>query len=380
MEIHKVALIHNIIAPYRIPFFVGLTKHPHIDLFVYYCSETEKMREWNIPKSEEYNYEILSGKTLNFLNLVIHINPSVINRLIKGNYDVVIINGTPSFTTYFAYFTCRLLKIPIVWWTEGIESSQSILGKIISPFVKHILKNVNSVVVPGTLARDFQIKLGVDFDKIFIAPNIVDNDRYFIECSKYKPRKRELKSDLNLQGYKIILFVGRLVEEKGLFYLIEAYGKLKKNNHDICLIIIGSGILKSKLSQFCIQENIKDVIFTGWLSDEKIMYYSVADLFVLPTLRDVWGLVINEAMACELPVISTNVAGASIDMIKPGKNGYIIDAANVDQLVWAIHHTLFECNLSNMGKESLKILEEGFSVDNMVKGFVSAIEYSLNNN
>jgi glycosyltransferase involved in cell wall biosynthesis len=344
---YKVVLIHNIISPYRVPLFEGLSNHPSIDLTVYFCAKTHKHRKWDVLESEDYKYEILSGTTLEFSGITYHINPSIVSRLINGKYDAVILSGNPDFTTHIAFLTCKLLKIPFIWWSEGIETSQSTLGKLISPFTKYIIRSSASVVVPGILAKKFHMKLGAASEKIFFAPNIVDNDLFIKKSSTFKQNIVSIKQELNLPNKKIILYVGRLIEAKGLLYLLESYKKLKLEYNDICLVFVGNGSFKDKLENLCVEENINDVIFTGWLSDERIKYYSIADIFVFPTLRDVWGLVINEAMCCGLPVVSTKAAGSSIDMIKPGENGFIVDAEDVNHLYFAMKEITSNKELAN---------------------------------
>jgi len=379
MKKYKVAIVHNIISPYRIPLFERLSEHPSIDLFVYFCARTHKNRKWNIFKSDKYNYEILSGVTVDFVGVIYHINPVIISKLMKEKYDAIIIGGSTYFTTQAAFITSKLLKTPIILWSEGIEGAQSFLGKAISPLTKYIVRNVDAIVVPGTMSHDFHIKQGAVQGKIFIAPNIVDNRMFIQKSSKFKEEKGRFKRELNIQNEKIILFVGQLIKRKGVEYLIRAYKRLKEEYADVCLVIIGDGVLKNELEEICIKEEIKDVHFTGWISEEqKIIYYTIAELFVLPTLKDLCPLVINEAMCCGLPVISTKAAGCAVDMIMPEENGFIVDEANIDQLYSAMKKILLNEELATkMGEKSLKIIERKYNIDQAVKGSVSAIEYAI---
>ena len=380
MKKYKVVIIHNIISPYRIPLFEGLAKHSLIDLHVYFCSKTHNVRQWDIIDSSEYNHEILSGATLQFLGITYHFNPSVISKLLHGKYDVVIIGGCADFTMQAAFFTSKLLKIPVILWSEGIERAQSFLGKVINPLTKHIVKNVDAMIVPGTMSCDFHVKMGAIPDKIFIAPNIVDNKIFIEKSLKIKSDKEKFKQNFNIANEKIILFIGQLIGRKGVEYLIDAYKILKDEYDGICLVIIGDGDLKNQLEESCANKQIKDVHFTGWVSEEeKIAYYSIADLFVLPTQKDVWGLVINEAMCCGLPVISTNAAGCAVDMIIPGENGLIVDVDDADQLYSAMKEIILNDELARkMGERSSEIIENEFTLNKMVEGFTSAIEYSVN--
>jgi len=376
MKRYKVALIHNIISPYRVPFFEKLANHPFIDLSVYFCAKTHKHRMWDIQQSNKYKYKILSGVTLEFAGIQYHINPSIILKLIGGDYDIIIINGAMNFTMQISFIISRLLKIPIILWSEGIESSQSLVRKIIDPIIKYVIRKVDAIVVPGTKSRDFHITQGANPRKIFIAPNIIDNEFFIKQSAKFRKDRKKIKKNLAIQNKKIILYVGQLIKRKGVKYLIDAYEKLKKDKKDICLIIVGDGPEKNELEQR--SKRTEDIYFMGWVSEEeKIKYYSISDLFILPTLQDVWGLVINEAMCLGLPVISTYTAGASFDLIMQGKNGFVVEEANTEQLHLAMKKILSDEKLAKrMGKKSLEIIKNKFTIDNMVEGFVKAIEYA----
>lgn len=375
---YNVLIIHNIVSPYRIPFFEALSNHPLVNLHVCYCAKKHKNRQWKIIDSEQYNYSFLSGITIEIYDITYHINPSIIIKLFRCNFDVVIIGGNTDFTTQIAFFVSKLLNIPIILWSEGIKSAQSNLGKFISPLTRLIIKHSDAIVVPGTLSRDFHIEQGAIPEKIFIAPNIVNNDLFIKQSLEFKKDKLNVKKALNFNDKNIIIiFVGQLIERKGIKYLIQAYQILCKEFPNIALIVVGDGPLKESLSNKCDREKVPNIYFTGWISEtEKILYYSIADVFVFPTLEDVWGLVVNEAMACSLPVISTNAAGCTFDMISIGENGFIVDAKDPHQLYSEIKKILSdEVCLKSMRSKSLNKIQTVFNVDNMVAGFISAIKY-----
>jgi glycosyltransferase involved in cell wall biosynthesis len=380
MKKYKVALIHNIISPYRVPLFEGLSEHPFIDLFVYFCAKTHKERQWSIPQSNKYNYEILSGVTLEFLGIIYHINPSIILKLIKEKYDVIIIGGGTDFTTQAAFITSHLLKTPMILWSEGTSGTQSLLGKIISPITRYITRHATACIAASTSAKDFFIANGACPEKVFIPPNTVDTEFLKKESLEYSMRKNELKRKLGVKNDKIILYVGQLIRRKGIGYLLFGYKKLKEEYADVGLAVVGSGPLKEELMKICQTENIKDVYFFGFVQQKELpMYYSLADLFVLPSLRETFGLVINEAMACGLPVITTKAVGAR-DLIIQRESGFIVDEANADQLYLAMREITSNEELSSkMGEKSLEIVEREYNIEQAVKGFVSAIEYACMN-
>ena len=106
-------------------------------------------------------------------------------------------------------------------------------------------------------------------ERVFIAPSIVDNEFYIEQYNRLHPKKNQLKKDREIRHNKVILYVGQLIERKGIQYLISAYELLKRDYNDACLVIVGDGPLKDELQEVCIEQNIDDVIFTGWVSEKK---------------------------------------------------------------------------------------------------------------
>lgn len=377
MKKYKVAIIHNIISPYRVPFFIKLSKHPSIDLFVYFCAKKHKERKWDVFESDRYNYEILSGVTLNFAGNSYHVNPSIASKLIREKYDAVIIGGYSNFTTQMAFVISKLLKTPVILWSESTQNEPNMLRTLSKPLTGFITRHATAYIAASTSAKDFFIANGASAEKIFVPPNTVNTDFFTKESLKYKIKKNELKRELGIINSKVILYIGQLIKRKGIEFLLFAYKKLKEEYDDVGLAVVGSGPLKKELLDLCQRENIKDVYFIGFIQQKQLpLYYSIADLFILPSLVETFGLVINEAMACGLPVITTKVAGAK-DLINPGENGFIVDEANVDQLYLAIKEIILNDKVMiKMGETSLEIIERIYNLDHAVRGFASAIKYA----
>lgn len=386
---YKVAWIQNIIAPYTVPFFERLSQHPSIDLSAYFCTKTHKERKdaWGILKSDKFNYTVLPGITVDSWGIIYHVNPAVIPKLIKGKYDVIVIGDCTNFTTQAAFITSKLLKTPVILhseaiksaqWFEGIKNIQWLLVKLVNPLRKYIIMKVDAVVVPWTVCRGFHLEQGAEAEKVFIAPGAIGNEMFTQQSSRLRKEKEKLKQQLDINNKKVILYVGRLIRRKGVRYLIEAYDELKRDYDDVCLMLVGDGPLRIELEESCVKHHIKDVHFLGNKDYEELpKYYSMADIFVLPTLEDIGGLVVSGAMACGLPVITTKAAGCAVDLIIPGENGFIVDEANAGQLCSAIKRIILDEALARkMGDKSLEMVNSRYNLDENVNGVVSAIEYA----
>jgi glycosyltransferase involved in cell wall biosynthesis len=376
----KLAIVRNAMAPYVHPLFEMLSHH--LDLIVYYYSGESSGIKWDLwPRNYDYRYKTLPGISLKTSIGDQNLNLSIITELILNKPHVLILEDYTSPTTWFALAIAKLLKIPLIYWTEGVKEHKSVLGAITRPLRILFVKKSNAVVVPGRLSKNHVISLGANAEKVFIAPNAIDNELFIKLSRRYQLRKEELKGQLELKGKVVILYVGRLVEEKGVRSLLEAYGKLKSEINGITLVIVGYGKLYNALQKLCRTKKIDDVIFTGAVVDYKqvIRYYSMADVFVLPTLGDVWGFVINEAMACGLPIISTKACQAAMEMVQPNRNGLIVNEAEEEELYEALRNLVSSDELWSMGKKSLEIVRTNFDPNLMKEGFINAISYVLSN-
>ncbi|RXG33523.1 glycosyltransferase family 4 protein [Methanohalophilus sp. WG1-DM] len=374
MKITKVALIHNIISPYRIPLFAEIATDPSIDLFVYFTSKSEKNREWDVNIDESFNYKVLSGTAPNISKEAFyHINPSIIKELMFGKYDVIISAGYSSFSNQIAFFIAKLLNVPFILWSGSTKNEPSRLRRLSLPLIKFIIKHSDSFIAYGTNAKEYLMQLGAPENKIFISYNTVDTS-FFARESELVKNNKDLKKVYGYNHEYLILYSGQLIERKGLRYLLEAHKNLIKK-HDVGLLIVGNGDQISELMQLCKNNNINKVYFVGFVQKQNLpKYYALADIFVLPSVEEVWGLVINEAMACSLPIVTTKRVGAAIDLVEDGINGFVVNEKNAVELEDALNKILSDQSLKDeMSNKSKEIIFNHFTIKHSSKGFLDAI-------
>jgi len=169
------------------------------------------------------------------------------------------------------------------------------------------------------------------------APNAVDNSLFAAQAENIRADATEFREKLKLPS-RFILFVGRLVPEKGIFDLLEAYAKLESGlRSEVGLVFAGDGVSRGELAQRAKRISPGTVCFPGFAQREDLAgLYALAETLVLPTHSDPWGLVVNEAMACGLPIIVSSVAGCSADLVEDGWNGYVVAPRDSEKLSVAI--------------------------------------------
>jgi glycosyltransferase involved in cell wall biosynthesis len=233
------------------------------------------------------------------------------------------------------------------------------------------------MLVPGTKHREYMVSRGVSPSRVFIMPNA---SSIIIKKEDYE-EKENLRKRFNIGTRRVILFVGRLIKQKGVDYLINAFAELKKERDDIALLIVGEGEYRGNLELLSRNLNMENSIcFTGFVENVNLPpYYLLGDVCVMPSITygqaDAWGFVINEAMYAQKPVIATDAVGAAFDMIRDGVNGFIVPERDSQALYGAMKTILSDSELAKkMGEESKRILEQGFTYERMIEGFNRAVE------
>jgi glycosyltransferase involved in cell wall biosynthesis len=310
--------------------------------------------------------------------------PGLIPRLVFGDHDVVV----GSLFDFVSFFVTKIRRKPFILWSETWHFSEreSVAFRLVSPFFRFVIRHSDAVLVPSQMHKAETISLGARATKTFIMPNV---SSMYVISSDYG-KAEELRSRFALKGKRIILYVGRLDEQKGVQYLIAAFAKLAAERNEISLVCVGDGPFKTELELLCERLDVVDrVRFVGWIDVEIarnkniVPYYLLCDVCVVPSIflrgrPDACPLVVNEAMACGKAVVATTAVGAAYAMIKNGINGFVVPEKDSAALCNAIKAVLADpATAKAMGEASKKVVEAGFTYSHMVSGFQSAIS-SLN--
>lgn len=171
---------------------------------------------------------------------------------------------------------------------------------------------------------------------------------------------------------RIVLYVGRLEASKGLQELLSAFAHAVAEDNNLCLAIAGDGSFRARVEAIAAKPDCR-VSYLGRLSgDDVLRAYLAADLLVLPSLFEPWGLVINEAMACGLPVIVSDRVGCADDLVRPGETGLIVGAGREIDLASAIRQLARdEPGRRHMGQAAERLISN-WTLDNEARNIVSA--------
>jgi glycosyltransferase involved in cell wall biosynthesis len=335
----RLTIITEIIAPYRIPVFNALAEHPEIDLHVIFLAETDStQRQWLVYKDEiRFSYEVLPSwrRRLRKQNLLV--NWGVTAALRQAAPDVIVCGGYNYVASWRSLSWARDAGVPFLLWVESTAKDQRRNSSRIEALKKRFMQECSGFIVPGKASFEYVRKFGISAQKISVAPNAVDTQFFTRHAEKARRDAAAHCKALDAPS-RFFLFAGRLVPEKGIFDLLDAYAMLPPElRREIALVLVGDGPVRAELARRAAGIVAGLVKLAGFAQREQLAsYYALAETFVFPTHTDPWGLVVNEAAACGLPIIASDAAGCVPDLVEDRWNGRVVPAHDVAQLAIAM--------------------------------------------
>ncbi|MGX7689275.1 glycosyltransferase family 4 protein [Flectobacillus roseus] len=383
----RVLILHNILwAHYKSLVFEALHELSQqtldFELLVVQTARTERSRVnlGSINSTDvRYPYKLIGEGVLEDVSLTERIRGMLV-AIKEFKPDVVNITGYYDLSFWVVLVYCKYRNIKLVLSNESTAVDHLRNGlkeKVKSIFVKQFDGFFNF----GSLSAQYILALGAKSNQLLVEKNCVDNFKIRSIYDEAKQRVEQSKQNFRLKKRNLI-FVGRLIPFKNLSSLLHAFGEIKSQfSKDWGLIILGDGEERANLENLVNEKNIENVSFfpgVGWM--EVPNYLALADILVLPSYSEPWGLVVNEAMACGMPVIVSENCGCAADIVKDGVNGFTFNPYDINRLKEILVSVMDNGNvtqLEKMGKESERIIAEYTPqsvAKDMYRGFLKCLK------
>ena len=361
----KIMIIFSYPAPYRTEIIKTIEGQYETDMFFLRENGDERNSDW-----------FSKGKYV-FLDTAEGL--AIYNQCVKNltDYNLVVFYEFSFIEAVKLILKCRAKKVPYILNCDGVMLFRH--GNFIRDVIKKIvIKGAAAYFASGTHAKDYFLKYGAKEEKIFIHNFTALRKKDILEKPIFLDEKRRLREKLSLPlNAKICIAVGRYIPLKRYDTLLRLW---KGMPQDTVLLLIGGGPEKELYETIIKQENLSNVILQDFHPFEELLeYYKAADLFVHPTSYDVWGLVVNEALACGLPVVATDTCVAGLELIKNGENGFVSHLGDDDDFINKISTVLNDDGLRE--EMSLKSIEtiRPFYIENMIASQMDTINKILAN-
>ena len=316
----KVCLLVNMISPARLPLYSALANR--FDLLVLHGGTEANRTSWrdvekalpNAQVKRAWGWQISRNQKDNgtFVDRrFVHLSPGYMQALLKFRPDVIITNEM-GLRTVIALAYGTLFRVPVwVWWGGTLHTERNIgvgrksLRRVISRWARHWISY-------GRTSTNYLLSLGIDEENILELQNAVDEERF----------ANGTEREFEIRPRPVLLHVGQLVARKGIDLLLQAVASLQGEGLEFSLLLVGSGLEEGIFKRMAQSLGLNNVHFYPELAPEKMpAVYRSGDVFVFPTIEDVWGLVANEAILSGLPVLCSMYAGCAEELF-PSENTF----------------------------------------------------------
>ncbi|WP_018619574.1 glycosyltransferase family 4 protein [Spirosoma luteum] len=348
----RILIVHNLLwAHYKSSVFQALQhlvdQRSDIEMKVLQIARNEQSRASLTADAKEtvpvytYNYELLfdryweeislSERTKALFRQAVAFKPDVIN--LTGYYD-------PAQILLLVWAKARGIRV--IMQNESTEADQQ-RGGLKEQVKQWIFNRCDGFFCFGSQAADYLFQFGVSPGQILLRKNAVDNKALLTAYKKALPDRRNEQQRLGLRPNNVV-FVGRLIGIKNLPLLLTCFAEARKQSvheQEWGLILLGDGVERERLAELIstldLTDQVKLLPGRPWYQIPAIL--ALSNVLVLPSHSEPWGLVVNEAMACGLPVIVSDRCGCAADLVQDDKTGFVFDPDVPDQLT--VHLTQF---------------------------------------
>jgi glycosyltransferase involved in cell wall biosynthesis len=274
---------------------------------------------------------------------------------------------------------CQTDGVPYAIWSGAWPRGEKRVSPLAAVIRKRLVRRASAFIAYGTAAAEYLVSLGAAPDRVFCAWNTVDLEDIASAASAAAAKRGELVTKYEL-AKRNLLFVGSLVERKGVRELIGAALIMEPDEPDWALHLVGAGPLREELEATTTAAGKEaNFRFHGLRPPADVAeLLGVANGFVLPTKREAWGLVINEAMACGVPVVTSPWAGATRDLITHGLTGYVVEPNDTRSLATVMSRLVSgDPVCAAVGQAGAEAIRAKASLERSAEGFVSAVKCAL---
>ena len=379
---------------YQAPLLRRIAQEPDIALKVFFGSDLSVRGhvdeefgvrvKWDTPLLGGYEYELLptlrrvrDGESPGFARPV---NYGVGRRLWDGRFDAVWAHGYHYLTHLQAIRAAKSSGIPVLLRSDSTLHDRARSGMKLAVkrvFFRWLKDRVSAVLSVGDENSAYWRYYFGDSMPQFPLCYAVDNDVFQRQCAAAAGTREEFRRELRLEaGRGVILFAAKLIARKRCGELLEAYFKLAaaSEGRPPYLLIVGDGEERAMLEAQAKTAGVGDVRFLGFRNQSELpRFYDLCDVFVLASVDEPWGLAINEVMNAARPVIVSDEVGCAKNLVRPGVNGFVVRAGDVEELAESLRDVFADSARARaMGEESLRIVNE-FSFEQNVRGLRAAL-------
>ena len=371
---------------YQAPLFRALARHPDVDFTAVFLSDHGvqptldpgfgRVIAFDVPLVEGYRSLFVRNRaphphTQTFFGAV---NPGLASVIARERFDAVWVHGYAQVSNWIGFATAACLRIPFL-----IRGDSQLLVQRPLPVrslrrlvLAMLFRAASAVLYIGQQNRRFYEWFGVPADKLFFAPYSVDNTFFAAraQAARADGRRAALRARIGVGADDVVvLVVGKLMGFKRPLDVVRALARLDRR---AIVVFVGDGELRAAVEEELSASGVRGIV-TGFINQSDLPdWYAAGDVAVLASDFEKWGLVVNEAMACGLPIVASDLVGCVPDLVREGQSGAVFRARDPEALAAALRPLVEQPALREQLAEGARRLVAGYDVAAAADGIVAA--------
>jgi glycosyltransferase involved in cell wall biosynthesis len=340
---------------------------------------------WDTPLLDGYKYEFLPNlRDTGTLSLSSPISRGIFRTLQRLQPDALWVHGYASINALHGILAANALGIPVLlraesWLADRVRSPLKLAAKTL--FFRTLGHTLDAVLPIGSVNADYWAHYIPNVPQ-FLMPYAVDNDYFAALAASAAPREHELRNELQLSPDRpVILFASKLQTRKLADQLVEAYRRFLSTHTASAapyLVIVGDGEERSNLEAQVAALGLTDSVrFAGFRNQSELpRFFQLADVFVLPSRHEPWGLIVNESMASGCPVIVSTDVGSHADLVTDGIQGCVYPVGDIAALTHALHRVFATPTTAATMGEAARTRIATWSFEQDIQGLRQALAHT----
>lgn len=381
---------------YQAPLLRRIAREPGIDLTVLFGSDFSVRGykdhgfgvevAWDTPLLEGYRSEFLRPlRDTGGVSPTAPISRGIYRRLQQSDgspaFDALWVHGYASINALQGILAANALGIPVLlraesWLADRVRSPWTLAAK--AGFFRLLSSGIAAVLPIGTVNAAYWTHYFGSNVPQFLMPYAVDNQYFAQQTEAAAPREQELRAEIGLDPERpVILFASKLQTRKHADHLLEAYRHFigdEAPEGRPYLVIVGDGEQRAALEARTRELGLHDVRFAGFRNQSELpRFFQLADVFVLPSRHEPWGLIVNEVMAAGCPVIVSSDVGCHADLVTDGVEGCVFPVGDISALTHALHRVFASPDTAaRMGQHARQRIS-GWTFEEDIQGLRAAL-------
>jgi glycosyltransferase involved in cell wall biosynthesis len=366
-----VLIVDDVPTPYRLALLREVHALGRFRMTVLFLAAAAREKQWalDIPDGLDIRYLPAFQYFVKALDTRLQLNWGLAGALRAIRPDIVVVGGYHHLGYWRCLLHCRWHGIPLIAWSGTTPMSEWRPWRALRLLKRAYIAGCSRSFAYGTAAKRFLVGLGAPADRVHRIYNTTDlrlfRDGWLAEAAKIPPP----------QGPLTLIFVGRITPYKGLQYVLDVLARLKPR-YDFRFVIVGDGHYRRELERLVADLGLAGrVTFAGYAQQADLPpHLARADVFIFPSVQEVWGMVVNEALAAGLFVLSSTCAGVTEDLIDPAISGRPFDPRSSASIERALVAVLSDVEAIRARRDERSRWVMQYSADAVARSFADGVE------